>query len=327
MSVTAAAALGAAITNQMTNRHMSGSTSSAAPVFGSVQISGAGYSGVLEIPDVNRLCPNPPAAASYDTGLTVPASSVSTAGYVQPCVRLKVGAAGDTRPDAGANPVTVSINGHLGLFGTAPPIDAHDQAASVASVIWQVVPTRWVVLQGGSLTNQTRPAELALAELIDGIGASSILSRPLDSPSEKPRFPYALTFIPQPVRAEWGTTGADITGPAFDGIDIGVGSVNVADYRSEDHRTMLTTQLWGPGGLPGVPPQSAATSTPVVVRGSVAHVGVSTIDLVTGAYHLRLRYTGPRTTRNDLLRIARGIRLPAHIENQATWFRAADLAP
>jgi hypothetical protein len=292
-----------------------------------VLVSGAyGETFSLEVVDPSHLCPAPPVQAGYDTGLLRPGSSSSPTTYYQPCARVKIGLVGGTTPLVGRRSVRVSINGRPGLFGAAETIDRHIGAPTLTSVIWQLTSTRWAVLQDGASANPTEHSEVALAELVDGALGALGPQLPADASTPRP-FPFRLGFIPHPVGAEWGTTGAQLVAPVYDGVDIGVSTVDVVDYRSADHATTLVTTLWGPDARSGPPPAPPAGSTHVAGRGYLAYVGRNTVDLAIGPYRLRITYSGPAATHDDLVRMASSIELPTAISDHATWFTADDLAP
>jgi hypothetical protein len=139
---------------------------------------------------------------------------------------------------------------------------------------------------------------------------------------------YRFGFLPHLLCGDWGINPTTIAAVYDKAHDAGVGSTLLrADYRSGDHRTTLTTEIYGPHALPGRPPSPPAGSTPVQVDGQRAYVGANTIDVTVGPYTFHITYSGPAANSADLLRIAQGIRLPSDIADRKTWFPQEAVTP
>ncbi|HZE48470.1 MAG TPA: hypothetical protein VE074_02850 [Jatrophihabitantaceae bacterium] len=140
---------------------------------------------------------------------------------------------------------------------------------------------------------------------------------------------YSFGFLPSIVCSEWGinpTTMSPVYDKAGD-VGGGVGPILRANYRSLDHRTTLTTEIYGPNALPGHAPAPPAGSSPVSVEGHPAYVGSSTIDVTVGPYTFQIVYSGPAATHDDLLHIAQALHFPDNISNRTTWFDEEALMP
>ena len=236
----------------------------------------------------------------------------------------------------GAKPITVA--GKDGVYGTLPALatgsaartgrtvlpsagasaTATPDAGPVPSVAWQLGSGRWAVAQGTKPDLQTQRMEIAIATAVDS--RLTLSGAAVNPPGLSKDMPYWLGYIPQAAHEEWGCGRADDSKVSLGGWDF----VSVVTYQSHDHRTSLTTQIYGPGASPDPAPQPPSGSVPIQVQGHTVYVGTHTIDATVGAYSIRITYAGPAVTHGELLRTAQGLRFPADIANRATWFNCSD---
>jgi hypothetical protein len=241
-----------------------------------------------------------------------------------PCAHASIYAEGTFRASDVADAVPVTVGGRPALFGRvalycAPP---------TPSVAYEQTSGQWVVLQGTSPALQTKDAELQIAKATMSELAGHFDSPPGPAGPTDHKVSYRFGYLPSTVCGDWGINPTTMRVVFDNASDIGVGPyVLRADYRSEDHRTTLITQIYGPNALPGQPPTPPSGSTPVQVAGHVAHVGANTIDVTVGPYTFHVTYSGPAARPHDLLRIAQSMQFPSNIADPSTWFSEDAVAP
>jgi len=265
-----------------------------------------------------------------DFGSACPAKPGSP---VPTCAKVTVFDKGTFDPSRIGDAMPVTVAGKPGLFGNAS-ISMCD--APAPSIAWQIEPGRWAVLQAALPVARTKDVELQIAKAAAAAALSAAKNRPAGSQTAH-KMAYSFGFLPSIVCSEWGinpTTMSPVYDKAGD-VGGGVGPILRANYRSLDHRTTLTTKIYGPAALPvygppaghGMPRRPPDGSSPVSVEGHTAYVGSSTIDVTVGPYTFEIVYSGPAATHDDLLHIAQALHFPDNISDRTTWFDEAALMP
>src|SRR5882757_927054 len=211
-------------------------------------------------------------------------------GVVPTCAKVTVFDQGTFDPSRIGDAIPVTVAGKPGLFGNAS-ISMCD--APAPSIAWQIEPGRWAVLQAALPVARTKDVELQIANAATAAALSAAKNRPAGSQTAH-KMAYSFGFLPSIVCSEWGinpTTMSPVYDKAGD-VGGGVGPILRANYRSLDHRTTLTTKIYGPDALSGQPPTPPAGSSPVSVEGHPAYVGSSTIDVTVGPYTFQIVYSG-----------------------------------
>ena len=245
---------------------------------------------------------------------------------VPTCAKVTVFDEGAFGPSRLADATPIAVAGKPGLFGNAQISICGVPAPSIA---WQIEPGRWAVLQAALPSAQTKDMALQIAKAADAavLSAANHQMAPPGSQTAH-KMAYSFGFLPRVVCSEWGVNPTTMVRVYDKAADIGVGSTLLrANYRSPDHRTTLTTEIYGPDALPGQPPTPPAGTSPVSADGHPAYVGSSTIDVTVGPYTFHIVYSGPAATHADLLHVAQSLYFPDNISNRATWFDEEALMP